>query len=495
MTNQNSQLSRSLWIGLTAALAVACGGSLSREIAEPRHIPASSGAPDVVRVVDLGDMSSIPASGEVPTDRSDGVFVIGELVLVEGENFGKLPTLHIGGRPAERLARTKSGGILARIPVEVDAGKAEVEVSHPAGKHSISITVERQLALADSSSVQLVAVDREGAMLKRASLPIGGAVDLDFGHDGQGLYVLGPDSLTVIATAARGGPAVRARMAMDVNSPHGLVTRIGVPVLALLHGAGVTLFDTRVPTAITESGRVDLPNGGRAAVFSPDGSHPAVLSDKGNALTLIAIGSAPRVVASLDLMEGETVPLLQDLVFSPSGDEVWVLSGNNPKSVVAGLRPTKVMVVQLQGSNLVNLRAATISVAQGPRNLVVSQRKAVMAAAAVRSTRQRAAMVLSSVSSEMMSDGSKSGALRGKVVRFDLDGNATELSSGSSVFSQLCLSHKQSHVFAATRQQKDGARSLGITSASLEGGQSVYLRLADDTEPDALKPLPLAIAP
>jgi hypothetical protein len=449
----------------------------------------------VVRVVDLGDMASIPARGLVPTDRSDGVFVIGELVLVEGEDFGKLPTLHIGGRPAERMARTKSGGILARIPVEVDSGKAEVEVSHPAGKHSISIIVERQLALANAKSVQLVAVDREGAMLKRASLPISGAVDLEFGHDGQGLYVLGEESLTVIAAAAQGGPVVRARMPMKHRSPHALVTRIGVPVLALLHGAGVTFFDTRVPTAITESGRVVLPNGGRAAVFSPEGKQLAVLSEKGNALSLIEVGATPKVVARLELIEGDTVTLLQDLVFSPSGDEVWVLSGNNPDSVVTGLRPTQVTVVQVEGSTLAYVRAVKISAAQGPLNLVSSQRKAVMAAAAVRSTRQRAVMVLSSVSPEVMADGRKGDALQDKLFRFDLDGNGTERSSGNSVYSQLCLSHKQSRVYAATRQRKEGGRSLGITSASLEGGDSYYLELAPDSEPNALKPLPLAIAP
>jgi hypothetical protein len=388
MTTAKTQSYRYLWTVLAAAAVISCGGSLSREIAEPRHIPASSGAPEVVRVVDLGDMASIPASGKVPTDRSDGVFVIGELVLVEGEDFGKLPTLHIGGRPAERMARTKSGGILARIPVEVDSGEAEVEVSHPAGRHSVKINVQRHLALADSSSIQLVSVDGKGAMLQTGALPISGAVDLDFGHDGQGLYVLGEESLTVIATAGRGGPVVRARMSMKHRSPHGLVTRIGVPVLALLHGAGVTLFDTRVPTAISESGRVVLPNGGRAAVFSPDGKHLAVLSAKGNALSLISLGDDAKVVARLELVEGDTVPLLQDLVFSPSGDEVWVLSGNNPESVVAGLRPTQVIVVKVEGSNLVYSRAATISMAQGPRNLVVSQRKAIMAAAAVRSTRQ-----------------------------------------------------------------------------------------------------------
>jgi hypothetical protein len=459
---------------LAALLLVACGASLSRDIAETRQIPASSGAPTVMRVVDLGDTDSIPAHGPISTKRSDGVFVIGELVLVEGEDFGKLPTISIGGKPAERMARTKSGGILTRIPVEVDAGEAKVEVSHPDGRHSISIQVERHIALADSMSVHLVAVNGKGAMAQKSSLPIRDAIDVDFSQD---------------------GPALRVRLPMKYRAPHALVSRRGVPVLALLHGAGITLFDTRVPTAISESGRVVLPNGGRTAVFSPDGSYLAVISARGNAVSLIALGGTPAVVSRLEVLAGDTVPLLRDLVFSPSGEELWVLSGNNSESVVAGQRATQISVLAIAEGTLSLVRAATIGVAQAPLNMAASQREAVMAAAAVRSTRQRAAMVLSTVSAELVSAGGKGDDPRGVLLRFDLDGNASELVAGNSVFSQLCLSHDQSRVFAATRQAGIGSRSLGITSAALDEGNPYYLQLALDKESDLLRPLPLAIAP
>ncbi len=480
---------------LLAALLASCGGSLSREIGSTRHIPASSGAPEVVRVVDLGAMSSIPSAGFVPTLGSDGVFVVGELVLVEGYDFGKLPTLSIGGKPAERLARTKSGGILTRIPVEVDAGTVRVDVSHSDGLHGLKIRVERHLALADSKNVHLVSVEPDGSMEEKKSLSLGGAVDLDFGHEGQALYVLGKDTLSIVVMAAKGGPAIGQRVGFHHRAPRALVSRIGVPVLALLHGAGITFFDTRQPTAISETGRILLPSGAAAAVLSPDGKYLAVISLRGNGLSLIQLGADPVVVSRLELMGGDTVSLLEDLVFSPSGDEIWILSGNNSRSVSAGVRPTQLSVVDVVGGSLTYARAATIGVAQAPRNLAVSHRRAIMAAAAVRSTRQRAALVLSSVSTSFVRDGSKSQDRQGKLLRVDLDGNTTELGAGNSVYSQMRLSHDQRRVFAATRQAGVGEHGVGITSASLTGGAPYYLPLGENAETDPLHSLPLAIAP
>jgi hypothetical protein len=389
----------------------------------------------------------------------------------------------------------RPGGILTRIPVEVDAGAARVEVSHPEGRHSIEINVQRHLALADSASVQLVAINSKGDMQRAASFPSPGIVDLDFGHDGQALYLLSPDSLVVLAVAAKGGPAVRERRAMEHRSPRALVTRSGIPILALLHGAGITLFDTRVATSISESGRIVLPNGAGAAAFSPDGKYLALISTKGNALSLIRLGDSPSVVARLPLLVGEPVQLLQDLAFSPSGDELWVLSGNNSASVQAGLRPTQVLVVGVDSEALTFSRSTKIGAAQAPQEMAVSQRRAVMAAAAVRSTRQRAAMVLGAVPNALVLDGAKADNNQGQILSFDLDGNSSVLATGAAVYSQMRLSHKQGRVYAATRNLEPGQRSLGITSASLLDGDSQYLRLSDDSESNLLKSVPLAIAP
>jgi hypothetical protein len=192
-------------------------------------------------------------------------------------------------------------------------------------------------------------------------------------------------------------------------------------------------------------------------------------------------------------MVGDTVPLVQDLAFSPAGDEIWVLSGNNEQSHVAGVRPTQLSLVKLEGGALQFIRSAPIGLAPSPRAMAVSQREAVMAAAAVRSTSQRATMILGSVSNETVSDPG-SVKVQGQLMSFDLDGNATLLVEENSIYSEIRLSNRQDQAFASTRRM-DAGRSLGLTSVSIEGGEARYLRLADDPEKNPLRRLPMAIAP
>src|SRR5688572_14680171 len=98
---------------LVALCVVAgCGGGGWPSIVSQGQVPAAGGAPSVQKVTDLGDLVSIPLEGKVPREGVDGKFVVGEYVLIEGEDFGKQPTVLIGGRPVERLARTSGGGVL-----------------------------------------------------------------------------------------------------------------------------------------------------------------------------------------------------------------------------------------------------------------------------------------------------------------------------------------------------------------------------------------------
>ena len=67
-------------------------------------LAAAGGAPKIMRIRDLGQ-PQLPAQGAYAVSDSDGVGVIGELLLIEGDALGKQPTVHVGGRAADVLAR------------------------------------------------------------------------------------------------------------------------------------------------------------------------------------------------------------------------------------------------------------------------------------------------------------------------------------------------------------------------------------------------------
>lgn len=473
---------------------VGCGAADGRHMVTARHIDESSGAPNVSKVVDLGDLSAIPAMGAISTRASDGVFVVGELVLIEGEDFGKQPTVSIGGRPARNLGRTKNGGIVARIPAEVDDGQIKVEVSHGNGSGYKEIELTRYLALAGPTSVHLIASGAHPSV--RHQFEVAGATGLAFSHDGQALYIAGPKrrSLQVVKVSAKDRPTSSNRIVIGENAINRLATRMGVPMLAVLGNDGVRLFDTRVPTAISQLPMVKIDSGVTAGVFSPDGQFLAVISNVDNWVRLIQVGDTmtpATLVSKLELMVGDPVPLLRDLAFAPEGDELWVVSGNSMASTVAGVRPTQITRLALQDGTLTELSSAQIAKASGPRFMAVSLQQAIMAATAVRSTKRRATLVLSTVPSAMVGASTDNQDRSGQILDFDLEGNAKVLVDGPGVYSRSLLSHDQQWVYAATRQ----AGRIGVTSVAASGGKPSFLELADDKDADALEPLPLAIAP
>ncbi|MCP4444769.1 MAG: hypothetical protein GY811_05415 [Myxococcales bacterium] len=483
-------------LGLALALTlatVACSSAGDRSIVGPRSVPASGGAPDVERVVDLGDLSQLPAKGNLSTAASDGRFVVGELILVEGDDFGRLPTISIGGRPAKALARTKAGGIVSRIPTEVPSGRIAVEVSHPDGRGAKTIEVQRFLATASSKSVHLALAHEDGRLSLAQSIDVAGTEDLCFGHDGRVLYLAQPGEkrIKAVSLAARGGPALAQSYSINGESFVELACRADVPTVAVLSRNEVTFFDSRVPSALSVSGTVALPVDSVAATLSPDGQSLAVLGSQENSLSLVSL-STQKVVATLSLMDNETVPLLRDLVFSPGGNEIWVLSGNDAGAVVAGARPTRVQRVAVHGISLSRVGDAVIGLAAVPQFLAVSQREAVMAASTIRSTASPATLLLTALSRVLPSEtGSGGEQHRSSLLRFDLEGKASALVEGAYLISRALVSHNQRWAYAVAQSPK----GLVLLHTSISGGTPKFLELDVPAANDRTKAIPLGIAP
>jgi hypothetical protein len=257
----------------------------------------------------------------------------------------------------------------------------------------------------------------------------------------------------------------------------------------------VTVFDARVPTAITEAARIMIPGGADAGAISPDGKMLAILTHKDNQLSLIDLSdlAAPRLTKTVSLMPNEAVPLVRSLQFDPEGDELWVVGGDSQESLVAGARPTSITVVAL-GADPKVARTVAVGVAAAPLDLAVATRESTLAATAIRSTRKRAAMVLATAEAAVLKGEQGSGRF-GKLLVTDLDGGARPLSAGDALYLDNQISHDRAFVVSATRTREAGSVSVGITVTPLESGKAKYLSLEKESASELLAPLYLALAP
>jgi len=494
-------------VGALALVGAACGGG-SRTIVLPRKVDAASGAPHVGRVTDMGDIGAIPASGnKLPRFDSDGVFVVGELVLVEGSDFGKQPTVNIGGRPAEVLARTGSGGIVTRIPPGVASGEAEVEVSHTKGRGAKKIPIRRYgfVVQPGVGKVHIITIGADGTAKERGYLSVPGATDVAFASDGVAAYVTaksldtnGRATLAVIATTTGQGPKVVRNLTLRGREAKFVSCAPEAPVCAIVGGDYLTALDTRTASIPTLLAPAKLPSAIErvgALALSPDGKLGVLLAPPRNEIVPIGLTdpNRPSLGEALALLPDERVPLVADLGFSPEGNEVWVVAGDNREALIAGAHPARLLVATATGGALSLRSNEEIAGADAPVALAVARRESIMGATAIRSTARRAAIVAAGVSRDLyrlMNETGKDAEdllgnpmTMGQLVRTDLEGKGQVIWSGEAFVSDVEMSQDVRWIVAAaTKVTRGGAApalDFGVLVMPLAGAKPAFRRLGD----------------
>jgi hypothetical protein len=507
---------RAHWYLALLPLAVGCGGPGARDLVGLEHVPGGSASPKIDRVVDLGDQPPLPARGPLPAADSDGRFSIGELVLIEGSGLGKLPTLKIGGVPAKVEARTGAGGIVARIPTGIDAGLTEVEVSHPGGRDATTLEVERHGVLVDRAGgqVHVIGLGRASEAQIRATFPVAGVVDAAISFDGQVAYVVAnpagaasTSSLHVIALTAAGGPRLLRQIHLPLPRVSALAAAQAAPVAAVAGSGKFLVLDLGVPRTPALGDVVPLVGDARALAVHPHGRRLVVLSPHDNMLTPIDLAdrARPGVGRPVDLLPGEREPMAIDLEFAPGGDEVWALTGDQPASLAGGTQPTRLIVVSWETGSARVHRTAELAAAGAPLGLAVGRREGLGSAAAIRSTRRRAPIVVAAVNPELWSRDPGFAPSKlvdlGQLVAADLDGRAQVLVSQTAVYGEPEVTHDLAWVVSPTvrlLRTETGTRfELGLTFQPLPGapGAHRFVRLADGTPAGLQEPPRFALSP
>jgi hypothetical protein len=391
-------------------LVAGCAGSGFPDIVEPNEMYSSLGAPSIDRVRDAGNVR-LPVVGSW-AGASDGVAVPGELVLIEGDNFGRLPTVSIGGRAASVLARTSGGGIVTRVPTGVPAGKVPVMVSQPKGRAQKELLVRRLSVVVHDGKVHVLEVQKDGVRPIVAPLTVPGAQTVRLSNDGAAAYVLAGDKLVAIdLTTLR----VSQTMALG-HAAEQLTTASDAPLLAVIGGGKLTLFTTRLASRPAPYPAIELPKelrGARSPELSPDGKLLAGLQPDGNKLVTVEVQENPpamRLYNVVELLPGERLPLVRDLSWASDGETLWVVSGDNARSLPA-VQPTRLTAVRIlprdtkqpdSRSELVSVwRTQNVTGATAPLRIAVARGQPVASGTTIRLPPDKAAVFISSVAGNL----------------------------------------------------------------------------------------------
>ena len=393
--------------------ASGCATSGFPDVVDVRDISTTFGPPSVSRIRDAGAVR-LPNAGAWKGE-SDGVAGPGELLVIEGDNFGRLPTVSIGGRATTVVARTEGGGIVARVPTGVPVGDVAVVVAQPKGRSERKFPIRRFAVVVHDGQLVFLRVDKDRAEPVGKPLPAPGARAVRISSDGAAAYTVvsaaDGDHLVAIDLCAPGGPRVAGNKKL---AHHGalLTAAMDAPIAAVVGDGEITIVSTRDPRAPALFEPMDLPMGAkapRAIELSPDGKLLATLVADGNRLVALDVSSPPNghVVTSVDLLPDQKLPLVRDLAFASDGETLWIVSGDNDKSLPA-LQPTRLTAVRIlppssadatkKGERLMSLwRTQSVPGAAAPLRVAIARGQPLASGTTIRTPPDKAAVFVTAL--------------------------------------------------------------------------------------------------
>ena len=525
---------------LTAVCAGGCAGAGFPDVVDARDVSTTFGPPRIGRIRDAGAVR-LPQTGGW-TGEPDGVAGPGELLVIEGDNFGRLPTVSIGGRATTIVARTDGGGIVARVPTGVPVGDVAVVVSQPKGRAQKMFPLRRLGVVAHDGKLYFLRVDKNSAQPLGKPLSVDGVRLVRIAGDGAAAYAVATrasaDYLVAIDLCAPGGPRVATEKKLSHRGAL-LATAMDAPVAAVVGDGEISMASLRDPRAPALYEPMDLPMGAkapRAIELSPDGKLLAVLVAEGNRLVALDVESPPssRVVTAVDLLPDQKLPLVRDLAFASDGETLWIVSGDNQQSLPA-LQPTRLTAVRIlpstesapapssaaagatppsttrSGAHLLSLwRTQSVPGAAAPIHVAVARGQPLASGTTIRMPPEKAAVFVSSLADALFKLGevdlaTPAGAKAaqklwhppqpGILARADINGGGGPLFTTAEILSSLDLTpDAQLLVATAVRLSPVPATGgvvldFGVTYAPIWGTTITPVFLPLDTlQPRELKP-------
>jgi hypothetical protein len=348
--------------GLAAGLSLlaGCASLEATSVVSPRDLEEATGRPRIDEVRDLGG-TDIPSVGVLRMGASDGMAVIGETLWIRGGNFGRQPTVTIGGRAAAVVSRTGDGGILVRVPVGTPVGPQRLVVSQLEGDTDRAIQVRRLGVVLARDRVAFLDMTAEGPQaLDGVAVP--GVQFLQLSADGRAAYVANPQGvLRVFELPAAGKPSEVTKLELGPGVRGLFAASVAHRLLALREDELVDLQTDSPLRPVVGSARA-LPGSLKneqvlRMAGSPDGRLLALALAKKNRVLLFDVDNlrvlpAPAPITDPPFVEMPLFPkvpgpVLVDIAFAPDGETLWVLAGSSEHNRNLGPQPTTVIALRL----------------------------------------------------------------------------------------------------------------------------------------------------
>lgn len=516
-------------ITLLCSFAPGCGAGVIRIVAEPREVPSSSVAPRILAIRDLGAPRLRPGEA-LALDGGDELAVIGELVLIEGEGFGRQPRVTVGGVLAEIVARATGGALVVRVPWGVRPGTQPFEVKNPRGRSALPFPVFRYALATIPSRDKVFLFKVERTEIRRSGAPISlpNARLIRFCADGQTAYLGGQSAAgrpltATIDMVARGGPRLVATREIPGSRVVALAAAESVPLAVALSDTHYMFFDTRDPSSPAHYPPARLPEElygeAVAAEVNPDGSLLAVLVRKENRVLLYRLLGEGRMqqLASTQVVPKGQSPVLRDLAFSHDSSTLWVVSGDAPENPAGRRYPLRLTALRIQLAERGATRSfGVLSVWRGldlphqaaPVALAVARGQPTASGATVRVPPANAAVFISVHDSKLLQLAryrlDRKAGLRqavrmlqglsplGTLVRADLEGRGGQLFDSPTLLGSVEVTSDSQLLLAAGVQVEAKAKPLalrlvyGLTVARVFGEPRPRFLPLDEVDPESL---------
>lgn len=462
------------------ALSSACTTSGLPEVVNVRDVSSAGGPPRINKIIDLGS-GLVPKWGPFKPAPADGLAVIGERILIKGNDFGKQPTVNIGGKPTSVLAHIKGGGVVVRVPWGIDPGQVDVQITNARGVNQQPFPIKRRGILVTGQSLFWFEVNADGTVTPGDELPLPGARHIALSVGGAVAYVGGEAPAPTLWTVdmAASAPAVIKQQSLPGTRLIDLVTAEQRTLGAVVTDTHVVYFDTSnagaptlfPPRALTQEIKEKKI---LAAALGGQGRALALLLAELNQVALFnAENAAMDQPEFVDVLPGARLSVVKDLRFSTDGGSLWVASGDNSRSLSSGYQQAQMTMLRLgvavAGRGATIFKTWDLGHKMAPVELAVARGEPIPPGTSIRAEPSTAAFYLSTASSGLLKRGldtflKEEGEDLGQVIRSGLDQSGTHLLAGARLVGAIDVVGKTQILVALACEAAGGVLHRGLLS-------------------------------